>query len=254
MLIGITLATTNVSRERGIAGRWNPLIDLGPKLLGWWSAEPAYLTLNVLEVTEWRDVTHGYVMTPTGAPTYDATGWTGGRPAVESDGAGYFACVDAAFLASLPSGAAAGELWGLVRQDDLPADTTERVVMSYGAGSAFNNARRMTRVVSVGVNRGQIMVGTGAAAVIARNDVADFSGDTLVRGQYGATQSVLTIDGSVTAPLAAVPATTVTKATLFASSGTVPTQIWKGGARDFMFTTALNAEEALLLNAWLAAR
>ncbi len=234
---------------------WSPL-DLGDDLLGWWSADAAQMTLDAGAISEWRDKKAGYIMSPSPTkPMFSPTGWGGSKPAVLANGVdNYFFCTDPVFLASLPAGTNAGELWGLVRQDALVGDTTERVVMSYGAGSAFNNARRITRIILTAANRARIMVGTGATALTANNTEVDFAGQHVVRGQFGPTESILSIDDSETAPLAAVPSTNVTKAVIFASSGTAPVSPWNGAGRDFLFTRPLDEDQETALKAFIAER
>lgn len=234
------------------AGPWNPG-RLGTSLLGWWDAERAdKLTLNASSVTTWTDIVGNYAATQAVAgakPTYSATSFNG-RPGVTFDGTD-----DELTVASqpFPSGATASEIWALASQDALVANTTGRRVFSYGGGG-INDARELLRVVAVGVNRGEGLVGDGITRGSSDEATIDLSGRHVMRLQIGATTSTVSIDGTAAVAAASVPATGTARVRIGAGQAAAAAGFWQGAISAVLVTRALTTPQAASLLAYLNSR
>lgn len=203
-------------------------------------------------VSSWKDVKAGYdaiQTTDADRPQWSATSFNG-YPGVTFDGVSEsLICTDAALLALLPGGSNPSELWAVVQQDDVIADTTVRAAVGYGNGSFVS--RRLARVVTSSVNRARAIAGDGAAANInASNTSIDFSSRHLMRGNYTATSVGLTLDGTTEVVAAGVPNTTVSRLRIGSLDQSGFSQGWKGKIRDVIVTLPLNASQVAALQAW----
>lgn len=230
----------------------SPISILGSDLLEWWSADSSPRSEANGLVTSLTGLAAGLVFTvdlsDTG-PSYSATGFNG---APELTFAGVF---NRMVLNSqpFPSGSNPCEIWGLVRQAALPADTGARCWFSYG-GDGINNQRRCRRTVVSGVNRSNVVTGTGASNGQATGTAVDFSSRHTVRVVVGAAATNLTTDGNTTADTAAVPDTGTSRVRLGAASDATAGQFWQGGIRDVLVTAPLSTEKAAWLTNFLNAR
>lgn len=231
---------------------WSPAA-LGASLLGWWDAERSDLiTQASTTVSSWKDVVAGYdAAQATGAlkPIYSANSFNG-RPGLTFDGVD-----DCLELLSqpFPSGSSPSELWALVDQASLAADTTVRVAFSYGADTT-NDRRGLDRQVDTGVNRIRGVVGSGAAFTIAPNANVDFSGRHVVRLSVGAASARSDLDGVLGADTAATPATGALRVRIGAFSNASSGAFWKGGISAIAVTQSLTAAQAAQLTAYLKSR
>lgn len=227
---------------------WIPY-DLGASLLGYWDAE-VYdtLTLSGASVTKWADLIAGYA--PTTAlsaswPTYSANSFNG-RPGIVFDGIDDFLAVSVSN--TFPIGSNGSEIWALVRQDSLPADTTTRNIFYYQGTS--NQRRSLNRNVVSGVNRAQGIIGTGAAAAVAAGPTsAAFSGIHVVRLAVGATSSTCSVDGTAGVAASIVPSTVSTMMGISTVAAS-----FKGTMNAILVTAPLTADQATQLRAFLMAR
>lgn len=214
--------------------RWTPR-NLGPSLLlGWWTADRSDLiTRSGSQVTSWKDVVAGYdvVQAVSGArPLYSATSFNG-APGITFDGID-----DELTLGSapFPSGSNGGEIWALVNQASLVADTGVKYIASYGTGGA-NNARGLSRAVVTGVNRASAEAGNGSAVVSAVDASVDFSGRHVLRGVFSATAAAISVDGGSSTSAAVIPSTGTTRVRFGARTSTTPTNYFGGAMRDILF-------------------
>lgn len=229
---------------------WNPL-ELGASLVEWMDSADG-IALSGSQITGWSGRKFGYTFTQSSGvlrPTFQATGFNG-APAVAFDGATYLECTDAAFLAALPAGAAAGEIWVVSQQDDVATDTTVRAAVSYG-GAASTSRRAVERTVNAGVNRPRIAAGDGVGIPTVSNSAVAMNGRHLVRGLFTPTSIRADIDGIAGTPTAVVPATVNTRARIGAVSNTTASNLYKGKHRHVIFIVGnLSTLNAARLTQW----
>lgn len=237
--LGTQLASSGAS--------WNPITGLGSSLLAYWDADTASsLTLSGSNVTTWADVKNGYAVTQAvsgSKPIYSATGLNN-RGAVTFDGTDDFL-----ELASqpFPSANNGSEIWALVNQTALVADTTARGIAGYGTDLASTSRYDIRRVIT-GVNRG----GVGGAATVS-NTAADFSGIHVIRGRFEATQISVSIDGNTAATGAAIPNTGTTRVRIGATPLAAPTY-FQGAVNALIVTSLLTTDQATQLTQYLKTR
>ncbi|MDQ5978556.1 MAG: hypothetical protein QG602_1530 [Verrucomicrobiota bacterium] len=250
---GLRFGLSLSMQGRGRAGvAWMPL-NLGAALLAWWCADRSDLiTLSGNQVTSWKDAKNAYdaVQAVSAArPTWSATGFNG-APGLTLDGID-----DCLGMASqpFPSGSDPVEIWGVVQQDALPADTGVRHLISYGGGAATTR-RTLSRVVSGGVNRGAAQIGNGTANPSPANTTIDLSSRHLARSIVTSTTASVSVDASALTSLSVVPATGAARLRIGASDGAAPSAFWSGKIRDVVITSALSTDEATQLQSYLLAR
>lgn len=247
-MLGIGVGLTDQVGRVGL-DQWSPE-DLGADLLADWNAEIASsLTLAGSNVTTWTDTKNGYAATQSvsgSKAAYSATSLNG-RPGLTFDGIDDFL-----ELASqpFPSGANACEIWALLDQTALAADTATRIIASYG-GSASTIRRAIERRVISGANRAAAVV----FSAVASNGNVVFSGRHVVRGAIGATESSCHVDGiAPAAPTAAVPATGTERMRIGAISNTSPGNYFQGVINRLLFVRPLSVDNAAALTSYLKAR
>lgn len=225
----------------GGAPVFDPTVYLGAALFAWFSADRAdLLTLSGSQVITWADVIGGYAPTQavSGARAlYSATSWKGVSPGISYDGSDdqhTLAGVPVAF----PTGATPGEIWMLLDQLALPADTATRLPVSYGDGT---NKRALNRVVTAG--NSQFLAGT----TVNSTAPGDFTRRHVLRAQFSATDVTASMDGSAGSAAAAVPATATTRLRLGAFSGTSASLFAQIVAKHILFTGALSGGQATRL-------
>src|SRR5690606_10199289 len=98
-----------------------------------------------------------------------------GRPGLTFDGADDF--LEYAGVGVFPASSTAGELWALVSQDALPADTTARYAVGYG-GSTSPTGRGLRRGVSGGVNQATALWGVSGGSNAIASAPGDYSGNS----------------------------------------------------------------------------
>jgi hypothetical protein len=245
--------------RRFLAGQSSPSVFLGSDLLAWWDADSQYFGPNggMTDdggglISSWRDIVAGYAVTgtTTARPTFSATSFNGGHGLTFNGTANTLALT---LAGQFPAAASPSELWALVQQDALPADTTVRNAVGYGNAASLN-ARDLRRVVATGVNRGRANTGDGASAQSATGTVADLSSRHVLRSQIGATITMLTVDGVETVNLSVIPSTTATRIRIGASSAGTATLFWQGQIAVVFVTKPLSAEKAAAMYSFLLPR
>jgi hypothetical protein len=245
MLIALAITPGNPVLNNG----WTPL-RLGSSLLAWWDS--AYgVSLSGSAVTAWADRKNGYSAAQgTGSlrPVFSATSFNG-VPGLTFDGTD-----DYLELASqpFPSGANPCEIWSVVSQDALVADTGVRAVFSYG-GDASTARRGVERSVVTGQNRVRVTQGDGTTGFTV-TVAADFSGRHIARGKYEAAQATAYMDETAGTPVASNASIGTSRARIGALSNTSPSNYWQGVMRDVIITGALSASETAFLQQFLLAR
>ena len=238
----------------GLVRSWTPM-DLGAKLLAWWSADRFdLLTFAGSNVSAWNDVVAGISLTQatSGArPVYSATAMNG-DPGITFDGIDDFLEIATA-PASFPLGAAPGEIWGCADQIFTPAapNNNLRYIASYGGSNA---ARAILRGTPAGINRAFAVTGDGATNLTTFDSDGVFFGRNFVRAQFGATETSITFSGFTPSTASVVPATTNSRVRIGATTtaGTA-SGFWGGAIRDVIMTSPLTTAEATSLAAYLTA-
>lgn len=230
--------------------------DLGASLLAFWDAERTDLITKDGSnlVSSWKDVVGGYdAVQAIGAskPLFSATGFNG-RPCVIPDGID-----DEMTLAPVPAGIPTGAngciIWALVDQTALPADATNRHIITWGLNS--NTNRYIARLVNSGANRGFAAAGNGTTGIVSINTSVDFSGRHLVSGRVSATDVQADVDGVAGSPSAVTPATGATRLRLLAASAGTAAGFWQGPANAIFITSpTLTAGQLASITAWANAR
>jgi len=219
----------------------------------WWDAEvAASLTLSGASVTTWTDIVGGYAPTQSNAgfkPQWSATSFNN-RPGITFDGTD-----DYLELASVPFPVDANpcEIWVLVSQSALAADTASRTIFAYGS-SASTGTRRTSRSVTTGVNRALTFSGSGGGTSSAENGSIDFSGIHVVRTIVTATTIETNVDGTGMTPVGVVSATGATRTRIGATTTNTVSGFFQGVANTILVTPPLGTGQAAALMAYLKAR
>lgn len=242
---------TSIARRIATIGQWTPR-RLGGSLVAWWDAEvPSSLTLSGGSVSAWLDQVAGYsaVQAVGGSkPTFSSTSFNG-RPGITFDGVDDYLELTPLPVA-FPIGASPVEFWAVLDQLALPADTGDRVVASYG-DTTTATGRRMSRTVSTGTNRGQVLIGSGGGSTGAMNTAVDLSGRHVMRGIVGASASQCDVDGAVGTPSAVVPAAGSVRLRIGSSNGgATGGSFMNGRISTLFFTSLLGAADAALTLAY----
>lgn len=235
-------------------GGWTPA-QLGTSLLGAWDAERSDLiTLVGSVVSSWRDVVAGYdaaQATGVARPAYSATSFNG-RPGLTFDGADDE--LTYAGVGAFPVGSAGGEIWALLDQTALPADTANRRILSYGGG-LNNNSRQLIRTVSLGVNRALGSTGYGTSATNTQNNLVDFSGRRVARLIVGSAQTKINVDGQEDpSPSTVTPNTSNTRTRIGANTAATASLFLQGVVNFAAITGPLTDEQSALMIQFLKAR
>lgn len=222
---------------------------LGTSLLGWFDAErPDKLTLNGSTVQTWTDIAGGLAPTQATAslqPAYSATGFNN-RPSVTPDGVDDFLNVESCPFPGVC------EVWALVDQKALAADTTVRVIISFG-GTLSASRTSVQRSVAAGVNQLQAVIGNGSAGV-AVTHTADFSGKSVVRLISDGANAKLELNGVGMSNVAVTPSIGNTRTRLFAANSTSAANFWGSPVNTIAITGLLTAAQATSMYAYLNAR
>lgn len=210
----------------GSAGSYNYATALGSDLLAAWDATRLDLiTQSGGLVSSQKDVVAGYdAAQATGSlqPAYSSSGYNG-APTLSYDGLD-----DRLATATNPfAGLTSFEMWAVVSQDALAADTSGRTIISFG-GAGTTAQASLRRVVTGGVNRAQSQVGNGAASISVADAAVDFSGRHVVRGRVTPTTLFFSIDGGAEVSIAATPVIGVGMCRLGSLANTTAANFWQG--------------------------
>lgn len=234
-------------------GAWTPK-RLGPALLGWWDAEEApTITQSGGAVSSWRDRVATYdAAQSTGAskPSYSATSFNG-RPGITFDGVDD----ELSFLSTpFPTGANPSDIWALVDQTALAADTGNRAILSWGDG-ATNTNRTFLRGVSGAANRAGQQTGTGASSVINFNSSTDLSGRHVARGLVTASAQQEDVDGVAGASVGVVPGINAGRTRIGGNPNLTPGALWQGAFNTILvLNPPATTDQAAQILAYLKAR
>lgn len=223
---------------------WSPSA-LGSSLIDMWDAEkPATLTLSGAAVSAWASAKNGYSAAQAvsaSKPIYSATGFNG-RANVDFDGADDSLTYSG--VGVLPVGASPCEIWALVDQQALAADTSPRCIIGYG-GDVAGISRRLVRAVVGGINRAQMVVGNGGINTVTITDTdTDLSGNHVIRAQFGATTASLSVDGGAPTTAPAIPNTSDVRTRIGAINFNTAQSFWNGGIPFVAITTPLSTDQA----------
>lgn len=239
------------------AGAFTPG-QLGTKLLAWWDAEHSDLITidGSNRIASWADRIGGLTLaqgTDANKPVLGIDGDIGIRAAA-FDGSNDVLTVEA--TTGLPTGAELGEIWALVKQAALVADTTTRFVLTYG-GITGNARRSIERIVDTDTNRLRATSGTGGGSMqnVTVTAVA-FDGWHVVRCVVSALGLAAGMDSAELTAVNAFGAsgTGTTRVRMGAASSDTPVNFWNGSVAAVLVTGALTDDEAEDMARWLNAR
>lgn len=231
-------------------GGYNPLTELGADLAGYFEAQqPDSITHVGGLVSEWRCRKTGYAVTQSvdGAkPVYSPTSFNG-------DAGLLFDGVDDVLAGvSHPFPLTNYEVWLLLSQITLPADTTQRYALGMGTGSG--QGATVSRIVTTGVNRIRGTVGNGTAGVVSNNVAVDFSSRHVARMIVKATGVTMEIDDTTVAESAVVPSLTNARFRFAAFINTLAGNFYNGQIAACLITNLLSGSKLTALDNWLLAR
>lgn len=244
-------------------GSADPIAFLGDDLKLWWDAHPdtwggtGSITQSGGAITSWKDNVRALDMTVSAScstgPVWSATSF-GGAPGVTFNGTSD--CLTVAIPSGFPSADQPSEMWVLVEQNALVADTNGRTAFSYGADGG-NVSRHIARVVVSSNNRPRGVVGCcGGASTLVTGTTTNFSQRHVIRLAVGATQSILTVDNSEQVSAIVTPATTATRMRLGQTAAGSPTAnaYWTGDIAVAALVAPLNADKVAQFTSYLMAR
>lgn len=246
----------NRSTKLAILERFTP-IKLDGRLLAWWDAERPDLMTTSTGISSWKDVVAGYDMTQaTGAaqPVWSPTSF-GGFPGMTFDGTDdCLASIATDLLAVLPFNADPCEIWSVVQQDALAADTTTREVFSYG-GASTQLSRRAERVVASAVNRVRVLQGNGTTSdTAAGTTTIDFSTRHVMRCVCGPSSISVYLDGVVGATTASTGGIGQVRARIGATQVSTAAQFWQGKIAAILVTLPLPEDKTAALHSYMMNR
>lgn len=242
-MIGLGLYLGNVAIGKG--GGFDPFAQSFTRD-GWDARRADTFTLAGSLVSAWRSVKglSAEQAFTTSKPVRNPTGLNG-QAVVEYDG------LDDALVAigvgSLPTGANPGEVWLLVNQAALVADTGERTIFGYGNTASVS--RRFGRRVLSAQNCPVANIGDGSTLAPA-NGPAGFDNVSVVRVEVGSAQSKTSLNGTPGTSAAVVPATTTTRTVLGAAPSSPQVLFHKGGIVLVVATDPLNSSQAAQMLAY----
>lgn len=227
--------------------------SLGADLLDMWDAEDASkFTLSGSSVNAWASSKNGYSAAQSvGAskPTYSATSFNG-RPGVTFDGSDDELTYPG--VGVLPTGSTACEIWALISQNSLVADTGAKIIFGYG-GATSPTRRAIDRNVTFSVNRARNTIGNGTTTRGSVNSSVDFSGIHVVRAVINATART-DVDGVAGPDDVGTTATGTDRVRIGAISNATASNFFLGVANFFAVTNPLSATQAASMLAYLKAR
>lgn len=245
----------------GLAGDGPPRLQpwqavaniLGADRVAHWDATATgSIALSGAAVTGWTELVGGGVAAPGGAttrPIYSATGFNSKTAAITFDGIDDYLRRDQAWLA----GAAAGEIWALLRQDHLASTAGDKIVVSVGPTTGSTTARQIIRTPVSAVNRALVYSGNGTTVDFATASTVDFSGYHLVRTIWTGTQASISLDGGTAATVASVPNTATARTTIGANAAT-SASFEAMALSAVIITNALSSDKATALRTHLQSR
>lgn len=234
-----------MSLRPNIIGRgqyWDPY-QLGPNLRAWWCADD-HGTSRMTDdgaglISSWIDRIGNLAATGTTTqrPTW-ASNSLNSLPAVTFD-----ASANQLFTGTttgLPVATTSGELWCLVGQSALVADTTLRCAIAYGS-TAANGTRLLARKVTSGTNRAQASIDRNIAENVA-DTITDFSGNHIFMAYFDQSGQIIggRVDGSATTPPTGAMTLMNTGATRVRLGANIDgSGLWNGPGAHYLIITGL---------------
>jgi len=238
--------------QGGGAAPWTPA-SLGASLLAYWDAERS----DLISLTNTGDLVNSWVDSVGGLTAAQSTtgfkpAWANnsfnGRPGITFDGTDDVLLNTALSANLLPTGSTGCELWALVNQSKLPADTSTGTIFLYGTTGA-NNRRNLRRVVITGVNRAQASTGTGGGTTTVTDTAGDFSGYHVMNSQVSATDTNISLDSNSPVSAAVVPNTLNSAISIGTVTG--GTNPFGGSINKIVVTAPLDSGQRTLMLAFL---
>jgi hypothetical protein len=232
----------------GVAGDFDPF-DLGAKLMVWFAAED----LSLGNVSSWTS--------RVGSMTVNVLN-AGAFPQAQDDLVGAYRFVNANGVDQALRSANAdaltlgnGTVVALMRQNALPADATDRYLISTGKGAVYRDVlRTVSGVGADAMNHLKVMTERGTLAGTTK----DLSGTCSIEAIVGSDDNLYgRVNGEATVPpFAALGAAgagpPASRITMFASNAATATGYFNGGLRHLFYTSELTHSEYMKLEAWVA--
>jgi hypothetical protein len=233
-----------------LSGRWTPR-TIG-KLVAWWDAEArSSLSLSGSSVVSWMDIVGGVAVSQAvvaSQPAYSASSFNN-RPGLTFDGTADELTGTPATL----SGATTGEMWALVDQTALVANTNVRCAFTMGSTTA--NKRELARVVDSGANRARAATFTGSTTPTAQDTTVDFSGRCVLRAIFAPTLLTVEINGTTTSTVITANNTATTRVRIGANPAATAGNFWQGVINSaLVFNAPLTTDEANRVRAYFTQR
>lgn len=235
-----------------LGGQWTPR-NIG-KLVAWWDAEvPSSMLLSGSSVAAWRDVVGGVVVSQSfgsARPVYGRTSFNV-RPGVTFDGTDDE--LTGGTLAGALAAAATGEMWALVEQTALAADTGARSAFTVGTSATIK--RELARAVSSGSNRARAATYDGSATQTALETTVDFSGKHVLRAIFEPTLLTIEIDGTTASTVITANSTSIIRTRIGAGVAGTAANFWQGVINScLVFNGLLTTDEANRVRAYFNKR
>lgn len=209
---------------------WTPVASR--QVAGWWNPrEVLTLSLSGGAVETYRNVIGSALLIQTTGsrrPVWNGDAFGSGRPGLVFDGMDDR--LERPAVPPFASGADPGEIWAVVRQDALVADTGTRIAVS--AGSSASNQRAAARIVASGANRAQAIGRDGTSQQFAQDTTVAFGARHVLRCVFDTTSVSLEIDGVVTTTVTSALGTGTGRSALGCNAGTTPANFWNGAIGD----------------------
>jgi hypothetical protein len=235
----------------GFAGS---IVNYESKILAMWDAEDSNLITNATGVSSWTDNVAGIAVTQattTKQPIWSATSFNGKAGVL-------FDAVDdilevAPLPAAIPSGTTECEAWMLCSQDALTTDSVIKTGFAWGGGTVVDE-RLVQRRVSASANRAFVGNADGTTQHVVSDTAVNINTHHVIRCEYLATLTALTVDGAGRATVANNQITGTTRLRIGGNALNTANSWWKGQIAVFMITQPLAVDEAAQLLSDLSAR
>lgn len=224
------------------SGGFSPLA-LSP--YAWWDAtRPTSITQSGGLVSAWSDIVTGYTVSQASS---------GQQPTISGNWLTYDGIDDTLAGGTVPASwptTTAFEVWSLVRQTALVADTTSRNIFGWG-GSSSTTATQMLRIVS-GSNRFRGQATNGTVAGTIQDGVGDFSGRHVLRMVVDGTNVSGEFDGVALVPAAlAGIQTNSARFRIGANAAAAPAAFWQGDVSVLVTCPPTNAANRARMYSYL---
>lgn len=240
----MSLSAYSSSRSAGVSG-YDPYTDSGAVLYYDWrrtdlvtyaanlvsQIAPAVGTGNVTQATDANKP--GFI--PPAPFTFDGT----------ADYLELAAC-------PMPTGTASWYFAAVFQQDALVADTGPRTIAAWG-GASDNTAIQVYRIVSGGVNRASVEIGTSVSRVAVTDTSVDLSGVHYLECWYDGTSGYISVDGGAATSALVAQNVAVARTRLGARGPNTVSRFWLGEGGLWLWRDSVpDAELRLQIEEYLA--